>query len=247
LITWSGGNAAKVGGWGRHRGMGGGRGMRIKWYGHACFRIEGDKIAVVTDPYTPEDAGLDPVDEPADVVVMSSATDRFHSCARMVPGDPEVLNALEIAHGGPIEVGGVTFEALPTMESLEHKENPEENALYRFELGGERLAPGGSGQPPRRRAARPVAREGGRPPGLSRGPPTIELDDLDRVIEEIGPRVVVPMHYRIPKLKTDALLLEAFTSRYPQDAVRRVGAAEVELSPDTLPRIPRIYVLEPAG
>jgi len=110
--------------------------MRIKWYGHACFRIEGDKIAVVTDPYTPEDAGLDPVNEPADVVVMSSATDRFHSCARMVSGDPEVLNALEIARGGPIEVGGVTFEALPTMESLEHKENPEENAVYRFELGG---------------------------------------------------------------------------------------------------------------
>ena len=81
-------------------------------------------------------AGLDFVDEPADVVVMSSATDRFRSCARMVPGDPEVLNALEIARGGPIEVGGVAFEALPTMESLEHKENPEENAVYRFELGG---------------------------------------------------------------------------------------------------------------
>ena len=55
------------------------------------------------------------------------------------------------------------------------------------------------------------------------------------------------MHYRIPKLKTDALPLEAFTSRYPHDAVRRVGAAEVELSPDTLPRTPWIYVLEPAG
>ena len=34
--------------------------MKIKWYGHACFRIEGDSIAIVSDPYTPEVAGLNP-------------------------------------------------------------------------------------------------------------------------------------------------------------------------------------------
>ena len=44
--------------------------MKIKWYGHACFRVEGAGISIVTDPYTPEVAGLDPVDEPADVVIM---------------------------------------------------------------------------------------------------------------------------------------------------------------------------------
>jgi hypothetical protein len=76
------------------------------------------------------------VEEPADVVIMSSATDRFHSNASMVPGDPKVLNALEIARSGPVEVNGVMFEALATMESLEHKESPDENAIYSFELGG---------------------------------------------------------------------------------------------------------------
>jgi hypothetical protein len=79
------------------------------------------------------------------------------------------------------------------------------------------------------------------------GPPTIELADLDRAIEEIGPRIVIPMHYQIPKLKLDILPLGAFTSRYPEDAVKRVGATEVELSLDTLPRTLRIYVLNPAG
>ena len=110
--------------------------MKIKWYGHACFRIEGDNIVIVSDPYTPEVAGLNPVDEPADVVVMCSDTDRFHSDASMVPGDPKILNALEIADTGPVEVNDVVFEALPTMESLTHKENPDENAIYRFELEG---------------------------------------------------------------------------------------------------------------
>jgi L-ascorbate metabolism protein UlaG (beta-lactamase superfamily) len=222
--------------------------MKIKWYGHACFRIEGDDIVIVTDPYTPEVAGLDPMDEPADVVVMSSATDRFHSDASMVPGDPKILNALEIAGRGPVEVNDVVFEALPTMESLRHKESPDENAIYRFELEGiSILHLGDLGNP---LTDEQLALLRGRVNillALSGGAPTIELEDLERAIEEIQPRVVIPMHYQIPKLKLDILPLEAFTSRYPEDVVRRVGATEVEFSFDTLPGTLRIYVLEPAG
>jgi len=222
--------------------------MKIKWYGHACFRIEGDSIAIVSDPYTPEVAELNPVDEPADMVVMSSATDRFHSDASMVPGDPKILNALEIAGTGPVEVNNVVFEALPTMESLTHKENPDENAIYRFELEGiSILHLGDLGNP---LTDEQLALLRGRVDillALTGGPPTIELKDLEWTIEEIGPRVVIPMHYQIPKLKLDILPLEAFTARYPDDVVTRVGATEVEFSPDTLPCTLRIYVLEPAG
>jgi hypothetical protein len=98
--------------------------------GTPVFRIEGDRVSIVTDPYTPEVAGLDFVEEPVNVVIMSSATDRFHSNAAMVPGDPKVLNAVEIASCGPVKVNGVKFEACPTMESLRHKESPDENAIY---------------------------------------------------------------------------------------------------------------------
>jgi L-ascorbate metabolism protein UlaG (beta-lactamase superfamily) len=222
--------------------------MKIKWYGHACFRIEGDGTSIVTDPYTPGAAGLDPVDEPADVVVMSSASDRFHSCSAMVPGDPKVLNALEISERGPVEVRGVVFEALPTMESVEHKESPEANAIYRFELEGVSvLHLGDLGNP---LTGEQIERLRGRVDvllALTGGPPTIELDDLDWAIAEIGPRVVIPMHYRIPKLRLDILPLEAFTSRYPEEKVRMVGTPTIELRPDTLPETLEICVLEPAG
>ena len=53
--------------------------MKIKWYGHACFRIEGEGIVVVTDPYTPEVAGLESMDEPADVVVRPPRRRGVHS------------------------------------------------------------------------------------------------------------------------------------------------------------------------
>src|ERR671916_1109650 len=221
--------------------------MKIKWYGHACFRIEGDDNVIVTDPYTPEVAGLDPMNEPADVVVMSSATDRFHSDASMVPGDPKILNALQISGRGPVEVNNVAFEALPTMESLRHKETPDENAIYRFELEGiSILHLGDLGNP---LTDEQLALLRGRVEillALSGGPPTIELEDLNRAIEEIRPRVVIPMHYQIPKLKLNILPLEAFASRYPEGVVTRVEATEVEISRDTLPPPFRVYVLEPA-
>ena len=70
------------------------------------------------------------MEEPVNVVVMSSATDRFYSNAAMVPGDPKVLSAAEIASCEPVKVNGVKFEAYPTMESLRHKESPDENANY---------------------------------------------------------------------------------------------------------------------
>ena len=60
--------------------------MKIKFYAHASFRLEGDGLAVVTDPYTPDRSGFDPIDEPADVVIMSSATDDFHSDPSHVTG-----------------------------------------------------------------------------------------------------------------------------------------------------------------
>jgi L-ascorbate metabolism protein UlaG (beta-lactamase superfamily) len=222
--------------------------MRIKWYGHACFRLEGDGTSMVTDPYEPAVAGLDPVKEPADLVVVSSGTDEYHSNAGMVPGDPLYLNALDVA--GTVEMAGVRFEGFRAMESVEHKEDPDENAMYRFELGGVSvLHLGDLGNP---LTGAQLDRLRGRVDvllALAGGPPTIELDDLDRAIEDIGPRVVIPMHYRIPKLTVDGDILpvEAFTSRYPEERVVNVGAPEVELTPDTLPDDTRVFVLLPAN
>ncbi len=207
-------------------------------------------MSIVTDPYDPKISGLKGVKDPADLVVVSSTTDEYHSNVAMIPGDPLSLNALEVAGSGRIEVGGVTFEAFRTMESVEYKEDPEDNAMYRFELEGVSvLHMGDTGNP---FTEEQLHRLRGRVDvllALVGGPPTIELEDLCRALEEIGPRVVIPMHYRIPGLKVNGEILpvEAFLSRYPREVVVSVGGSEVEFTPSTLPSALRIYVLEPAG
>ena len=89
--------------------------MKIKFYAHACFRIEGGGKTIVTDPYEPATAWFAPIDEPADLVLMSSNTDRFHCDPSHVQGNPTVINALEIPPEGKT-VNGVAIRAFPVRE-----------------------------------------------------------------------------------------------------------------------------------
>ena len=93
--------------------------MRVTFYAHASFRLESDGLSVVTDPYTPgpDGSNFDPIDEPADLVIMSSATDAFHSDSSHVSGDPTVVNALELPPEGK-EVLGLHIRPFPAMESM---------------------------------------------------------------------------------------------------------------------------------
>jgi len=92
--------------------------VKIKFYAHASFRLEADGLLVITDPYTPGpgNSGFDPIEEPADTVIMSSATDDFHSDPSHVRGKPLVINALELPPEGT-EVRGIPIRSFPAYES----------------------------------------------------------------------------------------------------------------------------------
>jgi L-ascorbate metabolism protein UlaG (beta-lactamase superfamily) len=224
--------------------------VRITWYGHACFRLDGGGISVVTDPYTPELAGLQPVPEPCDVVVMSSALDEAHSYPDQVPGTPRVLNALD-AIGHPIEVAdGVIVEAIAASEGADRPDDPKANALYRLELDGVAICHMGDVgtslseaqlEPLRGRVDVLLALAGA---GL-----TIPLADLDVVIAEIRPRVIIPMHYALPSLLYSAGPVEDFLDRRPGDRIVQHAGSSVEIdAADVVANgAPTIHVLRAAG
>ena len=222
--------------------------MLIKWIGHACFRIRGDGVSLVTDPYTPAVAGLNPIREAADVVIMSSDDDPFHSDAGGVPGSPAVLNALEIARqGGSREACGVRFEAIEAKESLVHKREPGDNAMYAFNVDGIRVGHMGDVGNPLTAEQIDFLRGVDVLLALTGGPVTIELADLDTALRAVQPKIVIPMHYKIPNLKLNILGLEAFTSRYPQEIVDVRTTTEIELTPDRLPNQMHIVAVQPAA
>jgi L-ascorbate metabolism protein UlaG (beta-lactamase superfamily) len=220
--------------------------MVIMWYGHACFQISGDGVRVVTDPYTPDAANLRPVPHDADIVIMSSDDDSFHSDGASVPGNPVVINALEVARdGGSRTVHGVRFDAVETQESIVHKTDPDPNAIYAWTQDGIRVGHLGDVGNPLTDEQLAVLEGCDVLLALTGGPPTIELDDLHAVIDAVKPRVVIPMHYNIPNLKFNGFELEAFTSRFPADIVTVRPETALELRADRLPDTLRVVALQP--
>ncbi|MEM6323391.1 MAG: MBL fold metallo-hydrolase [Pseudomonadota bacterium] len=226
--------------------------MKIKFYAHASFRLEGDGLAVVTDPYTPSISNFDPINEPADIVIMSSATDEFHCDASHVTGEPAVVNALEIPpEGGSVK--GLAIRSFPAMESMTYdfqkyfQRDPDANALYHFTLDGIRVLHMGD-------IGNPVAPEhldalDGKVDlllALTGAHATIALDDLDTLIERVKPRAVIPMHYYSANGVLDIEPVETFTKRFAEDRVTHVGGSELELSMADLPPSgkPQIFVLD---
>ncbi|MCC6454042.1 MAG: MBL fold metallo-hydrolase [Caldilineaceae bacterium] len=228
--------------------------MKIKFYAHASFRLEGDGVAVVTDPYTPgpDVSNFDPIQEPADLVIMSSATDRFHSDPSHVLGNPVVVNAVEVVSqagkgANQITVKGVPIQAFPSMESLtwEYGRDPEDNAMYLFELEGIRfLHIGDIGNALSEEQLAALAGQVDVMFALAGGNATIALDDLDAAIQAIRPRVIIPMHYFHPKGRLKILPVTEFIDRYPAEMVTFVKGSELEFTPSTLPAAQHIYVLE---
>ena len=223
--------------------------MKITFYAHASFRFEADGTAVVTDPYTPgpNGSGFDPIDEPADLVIMSSATDRFHSDPSHVRGAPVVVNALELPPEGT-EACGVPIRSFPAYESktFDFGRDPDANALYLFKLGGVSvLHMGDIGNPVDPAQLDDLRGKVDLMLALTGEHATIALDDLDHAIAAIGPKAVIPMHYFSPKGVLKIEPVDRFLARIPPDRLTRVGGSTMDLTPDMLPPgPPRIFVFD---
>jgi L-ascorbate metabolism protein UlaG (beta-lactamase superfamily) len=219
--------------------------MNVKWLAHASFLIEGEGLRIITDPYEPNEImNLPPVTEPADIVIRSSDDDEAHCFVDTIPPGFKLVTATEIVGSGAT-VNGIDFQAIWAQESVKHKEVVRDNAMYRFGLEGINIAHMGDVGNPLSNAQ--IEALGGTDIllALAGGPPTIELDDLHQVIEQLQPKVVIPMHFRIPGPNFHMLPVTAFTNHYPDSMVDWLRSSEVGFTRASLPADTRIVVLEP--
>lgn len=222
--------------------------MRIKFYAHASFRIEGDGLAIVTDPYTPgpDASGFEPIHEPADMVIRSSPSDRFHNDPSHVLGNPVVVDAMDIPPEGTT-AKGLDIQAFPGTESLAYDYGRPvfDNAMYSFTVEHIRiLHMGDVGNPLTEEHLTALKGNVDLMLALTGGHPTIALDDLDRAIRVIRPRIVIPMHFHHARGVLNILPVTTFTDRYSENQVVQAGGPELALSTETLPAEAQIHVLE---
>lgn len=235
--------------------------MRITWYGHAAFAVEGspsngttadgDTVKVILDPYNyPGCGGYLPVDDSADVVTVSHDNQRYHSDVSTIRGEPVILEALEIV-GTSRTIQGVEFSAL---EVYEDREGNGPNAMVKFTLDGLRVAHQGDLGHPLEGAALEFLKGVDILLALAGGPPTIEVPDLVRHVVATRPKLVFPMHYKTPKVNLNILPVDAFVDAF-LDAYReldgdvevsRPGTSVHEVTRESLPEETTVVVLDHA-
>jgi L-ascorbate metabolism protein UlaG (beta-lactamase superfamily) len=222
--------------------------MKLKWYGHASFRITAvDGTTIVTDPYTPELAGYRPFTEPADIAIASSDDDDYHCRTDLIPGDPVRINALEIAKaGGSREVNGITFTAIITKEMEDHPYHaPGQNAMYRFEKDGIKVAHMGDIGNPFTQTQIDFLKGADVLLTLAGDVPTIKLVDLVPALEEIAPKLIVPMHFRTLTYRPrDGFWIQSFLDYYDNDKIDFVFDYETNLTPADIPDHTRVLVFD---
>lgn len=202
--------------------------MRIRWHGHACFEVAGSSV-VVTDPHDGKSIGIRPPKATADVVLISH--DHFdHNCSRIVKGpDTTVINE-------PV----MTVEKGVRVEGVEAAHDEHGGAkrgkvtLFRFELDGISFCHlGDLGHVLDDVQAERLA-------GIDvlfvpvGDVFTIGAEAAQRVVERLGPKIAIPMHYRTPGLSLSIRPVQDFLSMVDDDRIVKVGN-EVDFASDDLP------------
>jgi L-ascorbate metabolism protein UlaG (beta-lactamase superfamily) len=219
--------------------------MKITWYGHAAFLVETQGLRIILDPFrSPDSGGYEPIAEPADIVVVSHENDIYHSHLGQIVPPFEVVRGPEIPAGG-VEVRGIRFEAIPCFETPEKLPGDEVTIVHFRSEGLHLVHVGDLGHAladfeihPLRGAEIVLVAAG--------GPPTLDFPEIPALLEAIGPRIVVPMHYKTPRINLNIQPVERFLKTLPDWPVERPGSCSFEEGPTTLPPSRRIVVLEHA-
>jgi len=169
--------------------------MKIKWLGHSAFAItDKNGKVIITDPYSPGSVNYSKINMTADIVTVSHQH-ADHNGAKFLPGKPVVIDKEDGFMNDWIKIKGVA--------SLHDKTGGKDrgkNIIFVYEINGFRIAHlGDLGH----LLSKEQADKLGQidillvPVG---GYYTIDAKDATEVMNQIKPKITVPMHY-----KTDAV------------------------------------------
>lgn len=216
--------------------------VQITWLGHACFRlVPSTGPVVVTDPFPP-DVGSYPQRKPkADVVTVSH--EHFdHNATSQVKGPFTVVRGAVTR-----EVKGVAFRGVATYHDTSRGSQRGPNTVFVFKLNGITFCH--LGDLGHVLTAQQVEAIG--PVDVLMIPVggyyTIDAKTATRVVEQLSPKVVLPMHYKTKLLSPSNPISGVAPFLEGKPRVRRLKGDSVALTAGHLPKETTIYVFERYG
>jgi len=181
--------------------------MIITWLGQACFKIQDkvgvDGVTLVTDPFDKK-VGLKPPNFEADIVTVSH--DHFdHNNTKALRGQPFIIDS-----AGEYDVKGVMIEGVESYHDSKQGAERGGNIIFRIEIDDMTILH--LGDLGHTLNDKQLERLVGAdilliPVG---GNYTLDVKKAVEVVSQIEPRIVIPMHYKIPGLKVDILGVDKF-------------------------------------
>jgi L-ascorbate metabolism protein UlaG (beta-lactamase superfamily) len=226
-----------------HLWLFGGEIMKIKYLGHAAFELALESGArIVFDPYTAGAFGtLDygPIDGEFNVAVVSHDHED-HTCRSIVSRVKKVVNK-----AGRVELEGMTIESVACFHDETKGSQRGKNLMSVIEADGLRIAH--LGDLGHVIAAKDFPMLKGVdvmmiPVG---GHFTIDAAGAAKVVKELEPKIVIPMHYKTPKVDFPITPVENFTKL--MDNVEKADGSELVVTKGTLPAKTKVVVLQPAN
>jgi L-ascorbate metabolism protein UlaG (beta-lactamase superfamily) len=208
--------------------------MNIIWKGQSCFQILAQKnkipANIVIDPFSQE-TGLRPPSQPADIVLVSQDNSDNNNVAA-VGGNPFVVSGpgeyevKEIYIKGVLSADGASTIYIVEAEDLKicHLGDLNQNELTAEQLEkiGEvdiLMIPVGGGT-------------------------TITEREALKIMAQIEPKITIPMHYAIPKLKAKLAGVEGFLKALGMKSIQPEDKLSIKKK-DILPDEAKVVVLQP--
>jgi L-ascorbate metabolism protein UlaG (beta-lactamase superfamily) len=212
--------------------------VTIEWLGHSSFLISlNDGIKIVTDPFD-SSVGYPLPDVTADVCLVSH--DHFdHNCVSVIKGKPQVVKG-----DGEKETKNIKFKGVPSFHDEKQGSQRGKNTIFTWELGGIRLAHVGDLGV---ELSSSQVKEIGTvdvlfvPVG---GFYTIDAPTATKVVNSLNPKVVIPMHYKMPFMGASFPIAKVDEFLKGKENVVKVGKNSVSFTKETLPTKTTIYALE---
>lgn len=211
--------------------------MELTWLGQAAFKLKGKTATVVTDPFDPSFIGLKWPRVEADIVTLS----HDHADHNNAAG---VAGATYVASGpGEYEIKGVAFTGTPSWHDNKQGEERGKNVIFTFNIDGVRVCHlGDLGQAQLTDEQLEAIGDVDVlliPVG---GVYTIDASAAAKVVAQLEPRIIIPMHYKLPDLRPGLEPVDHFLKEMGKEGVSPV--TKLTISPDKLPEEAQVVVLE---
>ena len=220
--------------------------VTIKWYGHSCFMMTTSQgTRIVTDPVNKWYP-----DQPhrAEIVTVSH-NHSDHNAVQIVWNNPKILYGKTREENDPeqkfIKIDE-TIKDVHIYDVNSHHFKPDHspclNAIFVFEFDGLKIAH--LGDIGRSLSLEQLTELGNVdilmiPVG---GYYTIEIDEADQIIKQLGPKIVFPMHYRNDVVDFLPNTIEDFLNG--KKNIQKIAGSEYVLSAATLPEKLTYIVLD---